>query len=42
MTIAIKPKNDVTDLSLADAGSRRTEWAGREMPVLAAIRERLA
>lgn len=42
MTIAIKPKNDVADLSLADAGSRRTEWAGREMPVLAAIRERLA
>src|SRR6185295_8218456 len=42
MTIAIKPKNDVADLSLADAGSRRAEWAGREMPVLAAIRERLA
>ena len=42
MTIATKPKNDVADLSLADAGSRRTEWAGREMPVLAAIRERLA
>jgi len=42
MTVAIKPKNDVADLSLADAGSRRTEWAGREMPVLAAIRERLA
>jgi adenosylhomocysteinase len=42
MTTAITPKNDVADLSLADAGSRRVEWAGREMPVLAAIRERLA
>lgn len=40
-TIA-RPKHDVADLSLADAGSRRVEWAGREMPVLAQIRERLA
>ncbi|MDQ2953009.1 MAG: adenosylhomocysteinase [Chloroflexota bacterium] len=37
-----RPKHDVADLSLADAGSRRVEWAGREMPVLAQIRERLA
>ena len=42
MTTATRPKNDVVDLSLADAGSRRVEWAGREMPVLAAIRARLA
>jgi len=42
MTTATTPKNDVADLSLADAGSRRVEWAGREMPVLAAIRARLA
>jgi adenosylhomocysteinase len=42
MTTATTPKNDVADLSLADAGSRRVEWAGREMPVLAAIRMRLA
>jgi adenosylhomocysteinase len=37
-----RPKHDVADLSLADAGSRRVEWAGREMPVLGQIRERLA
>jgi len=42
MTTATTPKNDVADLSLADAGSRRVEWAGREMPVLRAIRARLA
>ena len=43
MTATItRPKHDVADLSLADAGSRRVEWAGREMPVLAQIRERLA
>jgi adenosylhomocysteinase len=41
MTTATTPKNDVADLSLADAGSRRVEWAGREMPVLLAIRARL-
>jgi adenosylhomocysteinase len=32
----------VADRSLADAGSRRVEWAGREMPVLASIRKRVA
>jgi adenosylhomocysteinase len=42
MTVATKPASDVADLSLADAGSRRVEWAGREMPVLARIRERVA
>ena len=41
MTIATKPQFDVADLSLADAGSRRVEWAGREMPVLASIRDRV-
>jgi adenosylhomocysteinase len=39
-TITKTPRHDVTDLALADAGARRIEWAGREMPVLAAIRER--
>ncbi len=42
MTVATKSQSDVADLSLADAGSRRIEWAGREMPVLAKIRERVA
>ncbi len=32
--------NDVADLSLADQGVRRMEWAGREMTVLNLIRER--
>ena len=41
--MAVETKNskyDVTDLGLADAGARRVEWASREMPVLAQIRER--
>ena len=42
MTVATKTQYDVADLSLADAGSRRVEWAGREMPVLRKIRERVA
>ena len=42
MTVATKLQSDVADLSLADAGSRRSEWACREMPVLASIRERVA
>ena len=33
---------DVKDLSLADAGKARIEWADRDMPVLASIRERFA
>jgi adenosylhomocysteinase len=33
---------DVKDLSLADAGRERIEWAEREMPVLRLIRERFA
>ena len=42
MTVATASASDVADLSLADAGSRRIEWAGREMPVLASIRRRVA
>ena len=43
MAVATKtPKHDVTDLDLADAGIRRTEWAAREMPVLGQIRARVA
>ena len=34
------PQHDVKDLSLAPAGLIRIEWADRQMPVLAAIRER--
>ena len=31
---------DVKDINLADKGRLRVEWAGRDMPVLNAIRER--
>jgi adenosylhomocysteinase len=34
------PPHDVADLSLAQRGRARIEWADRAMPVLAAIRER--
>jgi adenosylhomocysteinase len=34
--------HDVADLGLAEAGARRIEWADRQMPVLAQIRERFA
>ena len=33
---------DVADVSLASEGVRRIEWAAREMPVIAGIRERFA
>jgi adenosylhomocysteinase len=33
---------DIKDPSLAPAGRRRIEWAAREMPVLAQIRERFS
>jgi adenosylhomocysteinase len=33
---------DVADLDLADAGRLKIEWADRQMPVLAGIRERFA
>lgn len=32
--------HDIADLSLAEHGDRRIEWANRRMPVLASIRER--
>ncbi|HEU5303553.1 MAG TPA: adenosylhomocysteinase [Gemmatimonadales bacterium] len=35
-------KHDVKDLTLADEGKRRTEWAERSMPVLRQIRTRFA
>ena len=35
-------RHDVKDLSLAAEGVRRIVWADRQMPVLAAIRERFA
>jgi adenosylhomocysteinase len=37
---ATAPGHDVRDLALAPAGVTRIEWADRQMPVLAAIRER--
>jgi len=42
MTVVTASQSDVADQALADAGSRRIEWAAREMPVLAKIRERVA
>ncbi len=36
------PDHDVADLSLADAGQVRIEWADGQMPVLRSIRERFA
>lgn len=41
-TTPAAPQHDVVDLGLAEAGARRVAWAGREMPVLASIRERVA
>ncbi len=38
--MAATKRHDVKDLTLAAEGVRRIEWAGRQMPVLAAIRER--
>jgi adenosylhomocysteinase len=38
--MATTKKFDVKDLALAAEGVRRIEWADRQMPVLAAIRER--
>jgi len=35
-------RRDIADIGLADAGALRIEWADRQMPVLAGIRERLA
>ena len=38
--MAATKRYDVKDLALAEEGKRRIEWADRQMPVLAAIRER--
>src|SRR6187399_2819293 len=38
--MATTRRHDVKDLSLAPEGVRRIRWADRQMPVLAAIRER--
>jgi adenosylhomocysteinase len=38
--MATTARHDVKDLALAPEGVRRIQWADREMPVLAAIRER--
>ena len=38
--MAATQRYDVKDLGLAEEGKRRIEWADRQMPVLAAIRER--
>src|SRR3954453_13637761 len=38
--MAVTKRYDVKDLALAGEGKRRIEWADRQMPVLAAIRER--
>jgi adenosylhomocysteinase len=38
--MAATQKHDVKDLALAAEGVRRIEWADRQMPVLAAIRDR--
>src|SRR5438477_2174937 len=40
--MATTRRHDVKDLSLAQEGVRRISWADRQMPVLAAIRERFA
>ncbi len=40
--VATSPKFDIKDPSLAPAGRRRIDWAGREMPVLRQIRERFS
>ncbi|MDX2272183.1 MAG: adenosylhomocysteinase [Cyanobacteriota bacterium] len=42
MPTATLPKHEVKDLALAALGKQRIEWAAREMPVLAQIRERFA
>src|SRR5512136_2324979 len=38
--MAATTRYDVKDLALAAEGKRRIEWADRQMPVLAAIRDR--
>src|SRR2546423_4979746 len=38
--MATTRRHDVKDLALAEEGLNRIEWADRQMPVLAAIRDR--
>src|SRR5207253_11251508 len=40
--MATTKRYDIKDISLAPEGMRRIQWADRQMPVLAAIRERFA
>ena len=40
MPTAELKKGDVKDIKLADAGKRKIEWAGNQMPVLESIRKR--
>ncbi len=40
MATAELKKGDVKDIALADAGKRKIEWAGQQMPVLESIRKR--
>ncbi len=40
MATRTEVKHDVADIGLADAGRLKIEWADRQMPVLAAIRQR--
>src|SRR5208337_1391844 len=42
MATAELKKGDVKDIGLADAGKRKIEWAGQQMPVLESIRKRFA
>ncbi len=42
MAIAELKKGDIKDIGLADAGKRKIEWAGQQMPVLESIRKRFA
>jgi len=42
MTTSSPAAGDVKDLSLAEEGRRRIEWAAREMPVIGLIRRRFA
>ncbi len=42
MATRTEVKHDVADIGLADVGRLKIEWADRQMPVLAAIRQRFA
>ena len=42
MTNGSRTAYDIKNLSLAEAGKLKIEWAEREMPVLRLVRERFA